>query len=980
MLPTGNYNEGSYVHMPDCFVKYYWMKNWATIQYNQPWSPIVYSWYVSSMAGTLVHELGHSLGLYHEYTCPSHNIMNDSGNGCTHDYLTDNQIYISHRNLAITNIRKYVKEMTSLDSPLIISNNQIIDFDTRLYRNIIIESGGELIVKCKLLMPSIGKIIVKPNGRLIIDGGTITNSENDLWQGIEVWGTSNQPQNSILNSPYQGIVELKNGAVIENAENAITLWHPGDWSSMGGIVYANNATFLNNRRSVEFMAYQNTTPNGNPIRNLSQFTNCTFKVDDNYRGGSSNPFSHHVTLWAVNGVFFTACNFLNEQSNKVYDPYNNKAIYSIDAGYTVKGSCSQLLMYGQTCPDEYLNKSYFKGFNSAVKAKGSSSNNIVKIEDAIFDGNYTGVEYEALNNSWVNKSNFFVGLYPDNGISQEGIFMNSSSGYRIEENDLKPNPNLSDFPLSSIRVSNSGTANNQIYKNTTTDLKIGEMALGNNKNPNNNFEGLKILCNHHSGTKNDISIKPGDNQLSSNGICTFQGNPFTLTSAGNTFSQNGNNPESDIQNLTQSPIIYYHTGGNTEPKFYTPNFVFPLQVNNANTCLSNFNSGYSFPLSAASKVQFSNDYDAKELAYTNVLYNYNQLIDGGSTTALLQEIQMSWPPDAWDLRAELLSKSPYLSEKVLREAANRNILPQAMLLEICLANPDGTRNENFIRFLRDEIPNPLPEYMLDLIVANWEAETARTLLEASLADIGHKMSITADLLIHNALVDSIQQINEARSWMARRGSLTDYYSLAESFLATNDFTTAKFYLNQIPTQFNLTDEQYAEYNNFVDYINFRESIALKGKNIMQLEGSELDQLRQIADLYLGKASVMAQNILCFGYQICYDNSNPLEYTHLKFGKPKISVSQIFNEAYNDVEVMPNPATVYTSFIWNLPLLKSTAEIRVFDLNAKIILNKVINIKQGQLVWDTRTIKNGVYFYEVLSENQQLSKGKIIINK
>jgi len=274
----------------------------------------------------------------------------------------------------------------------------------------------------------------------------------------------------------------------------------------------------------------------------------------------------------------------------------------------------------------------------------------------------------------------------------------------------------------------------------------------------------------------------------------------------------------------------------------------------------------------------------------------------------------------------------------------------------------------------------LPEYMLDLIVANWEAETARTLLEASLADIGHKMSITADLLIHNALVDSIQQINEARSWMARRGSLTDYYSLAESFLATNDFTTAKFYLNQIPTQFNLTDEQYAEYNNFVDYINFRESIALKGKNIMQLEGSELDQLRQIADLYLGKASVMAQNILCFGYQICYDNSNPLEYTHLKFGKPKISVSQIFNEAYNDVEVMPNPATVYTSFIWNLPLLKSTAEIRVFDLNAKIILNKVINIKQGQLVWDTRTIKNGVYFYEVLSENQQLSKGKIIINK
>ena len=979
MYPTGNYNEGSYVHMPDCFIKYHNMKNWAPIEYNQPWDPVIYGWYVSSMAGTLVHELGHSLGLYHEYTCPSHNIMNDSGNGCTHDYLTDNQIYISHRNLAITNIRKFVKEMTSLDSPLIISNNQIIDFDTRLYRDIIIESGGELIVKCRVLMPALGKIIVKPNGKLIIDGGNITNSENGLWQGIEVWGTTNQPQNSVLNSPYQGIVELKNGAVIENAENAITLWHPGYWNSMGGIVYANNATFLNNRRSVEFMAYQNTTPNGNPVRNLSQFTNCTFKVDDNYRGGSSNPFSHHVTLWAVNGVFFTACNFLNEQSNKVYDPYNNKAIYSIDAGYTVNGSCSTALMYGQTCPDEYLSKSYFKGFNSAVHASGSSSNNIVKIEDAVFDENFTGVNYEALNNSWVNKSNFFVGLYPDLMMNQEGIIIYSSTGYRIEENELKPNPNISDFAPSSIRVRNSGTANNQIYKNITTDLYCGERAEGLNRNPNNNFEGLKILCNSHSGTEYDISINQIGTQMNSAGICPFQGNPFTLTSAGNTFSQNGNNPESDIQNSTQSPIIYYHTGGQTEPIYYTPNFVFPLQVNNVNTCLSNFNNGHGFPLSAVSKIQLSTDYDAKELAYTNVLYNYNQLIDGGSTTSLLQEIQMSWPQDAWDLRAELLSNSPYLSEEVLREAANRNILPQAMMLEICLANPDGTRNEDFIRFLRDEIPNPLPEYMLDLIVANWEAETSRTLLEGSLADIGHKMSFTTDLLINNALADSIQQINEARSWMARRGSLTDYYSLAESFLASNDFTTAESYLSQIPTQFNLTDEQYAEYTNFVDYINFRESIAINGKNIMQLEGSELEQLQQIADLYLGKASVMAQNILCFGYQICYDNSNPLEYTHLKFSKPKISASQILNEAYNKVDVIPNPASVYASFIWNIPLLKSTAEIRIFDANAKIITQKTINTKQGQWVWDTRAIKNGVYYYEVLSENQQLSKGKIIIN-
>ena len=901
----------------------------------------------------------------------SNNIMSGT---VTEEYFTTKQIAAIHRKLSLYSVRKCV-EMDTYDAnhPLIVNNDEDWDFDFKTYFDIIIKSGSTLTLKCHVRMPAESKIIVEPGAKLILDGGTITNHGGGLWQGIEVWGNSNQQQESSFWDPNQGIVKIINGT-IENADNAITLWHPGDWYSMGGIVDANGATFLNNHRSVEFMKYQNKAPNGNTYRNESSFTNCTFKVDDNYRGGSSNPFSSHVTLWDVNGVFFTACTFLNEQSTFLYSLYNNKAIYSMDAGYTVRGTCDATLGYGQPCPSDALVKSTFKGFNTAVHALGGSTSNVVKVEDAVFDGNFKGVQYDALNNSWVNKSDFFVGhpLTSGYAMTQEGIIINSSTGYRIEENVLQPNPNITNFAPSSIRVRNSNTSNNQIYKNTTTGLYFGEQAEGINRNSTNSFEGLQILCNKNSGTERAISVMPITTGLG-DGIRVFQGNPYTLTSAGNIFLNNS----SDIVNNTTSTILYYHTGGQTEPLNYTPTIVIPLLVNNANTCPSygNFSS-----LPADTKAQLRSEYSGKEATYINLLYNYNSLINGGNTNLLLNKIEMSWPKDAWELRAELLSKSPYLKEDVLREMAKKGILPQAMVLEICLANPDGTRNKEFIDFLGEKIPNPLPQYMLDLIVANWDAKTVLTLLEGSLADVSSKMAVISNLLISNCMLDSIINKDEARSWLLRRGNISDYYSVAESYIESNNFDNALNYANQIPDLFKLSKEQQAEHLNFKNYVEFRGSIAESGKNIMQLKDNDIETLQQIANNNTGRSSVLAQNILCFGYQLCVDYL-PADGKggQLKFTKPQKTAKEVINAAYNKITATPNPADVYVAFTWELPLLESDAILIITDVNGKSIEQKTINTKNGQWIWDTRTIKKGIYFYEIKTDNERLGNGKIVIN-
>lgn len=973
----------------------------------------------------LQHELGHCLDLLHTYepsccheTCninsPDYlwdvfgntnnpNCWHDaswscdpysSANTCTNNwmggwhsacYLSPLQIARFHRAISIKSLRRYVKdELISSTIPYNITSNETWNFDMRWYGDIFIKPNTTLTVKCNLYMSKGAKIIIEPGAKLIVDGGKISNLCGNMWQGIEVWGNSNLSQNSILSSP-QGIVELKNGAVIENAENAITLWHPGYWNSMGGIVYANNATFLNNRRSVEFMAYQNTTPNGNPIRNLSQFTNCTFKVDDNYRGGSSNPFSHHVTLWAVNGVFFTACNFLNEQSNKVYDPYNNKAIYSIDAGYTVTGSCSQLLMYGQTCPDEYLSKSTFKGFNVAIHASGSGTLNIVKVDESVFEENVRGVQFDVVNNSWINKSEFKIGNNsvsnsPDN---HEGIFIRGgSTGFRIEENNLQLSsisvPQTIGIRINSSSLSDIGGINNQIYKNTISNLRIGEQAEGVNRD--NAYNGLKILCtNHYNNTMNDILVrKNNQNNYSQDGICIYQGSSVPPLSAGNLFSDG---LDCNYLNSTPNNIFYFHTGAGlpTKPNICGNISLSEIQV--ANACPSNFNNGYGFPLSAVSKLQLSTEYTVNESAYINLLYNYNNLIDGGNKNWLLEKIEMSWPQDAWDLRAELLSHSPYLSEEILRETAMKGILPQAMLLEICLANPDGTRNEEFLRFLGEKIPNPLPQYMLDLIYANRDIKTARTLLETNLSAVNSKMAYISGLLISDCMFDSTQLKTEARSWLLRRASLADYYSVAESYIENNDFTSANATADQIINIFELNEEQQAEFQNFRNYTDFRRSISESGRSIMQLESSEIELLQQIANATTGRTSAMAQNILCFGYQLCVDYlPADGDGNHLKFTKPEKTAKQILQSAYNKITVTPNPANVYVAFNYELPLLENNAVLYITDAMGKTITQKSISSKKGQWVWDTRNINKGIYFYEIKTAAESYGNGKIVISK
>ena len=88
----------------------------------------------------------------------------------------------------------------------------------------------------------------------------------------------------------------------------------------------------------------------------------------------------------------------------------------------------------------------------------------------------------------------------------------------------------------------------------------------------------------------------------------------------------------------------------------------------------------------------------------------------------------------------------------------------------------------------------------------------------------------------------------------------------------------------------------------------------------------------------------------------------------------------FGTAYGlDITVKPNPAKQWAAFDYTLPTGVTSAIIIITDISGKTVATLSVNGKQGQKIWDTRHIVQGVYIYSLKAAGLSKS-GKIIINK
>lgn len=865
--------------------------------------------------------------------------------------------------------------------PLEITGTQVWNDDRHVNRDVIVNNGAHLTIKSEMRFSEDSKIIVKPGGRLILDGCRLTNACSDeLWQGIEVWGNRSTHQYEINGSFGQGYVEMRNGATIENAVCALALWRPNHWSYTGGIVHATDAVFRNNQRSVHALYYKNQSYiNGKETDYNAWFNRCQFIVDENYLGDEDHVFHKHVDLDHVRGFKFRTCDFsVTAPSSNI--SYWTSGIAGNEAGFSVSGMCSNNNIY--PCPS--YDNSTFSGFLSAISAvnDGTRTPPTITVTRSSFNNNDFGIYVSNLSNTSVRFCDFNVKRH-DNWLCGAGIFLENVLNYSVEENALAKT-NTFNGEGYGVVIKNCAVQS-KVYRNQFENLYCGNLAWGRNilMKSSNNYIGLEYGCNTNTGNTFDFYVLDDEGVFS--GLQSSQGS--SLAAARNTFSTNGYH----FYNGGDHRITYYYYNvagfEDEKPLNYNEDKVQIDSTNLTDNCPSNFGNGVdpvSFVLTPAEKYQREQDYYEAYTAYNGLKAVYDSRIDGGNTNNMLYDIASATPSDMWALRTQLLGASPYLSREVLTDASDRDdVFTESVLFEILLSNPDELKKDSLMYHLRNKT-NPLPQYMMNILDQVANGTTARTVMQNRMAAYRGEYTRAAGDIIRSLVNDTVLDITELRGWLA---NMKDFYAdrdIIATYVDEGDFTNALTLANMLPSLYGLTGNDLVEHNDYVELLELYRDLYNDDRNIMQLDSTEWAQVERIALQGSGYPQAMAQAVL-YGTDWESYAENPFDCPTLTLpqggqrGGYAFTPEDLGKALGLSISVKPNPATTWAAVDYTLPAKLSKATITVSNALGVIVMSTELNGNQGQKVLDLRGLADGVYLYTIKC-GEYVQTGKLVIAK
>lgn len=861
-----------------------------------------------------------------------------------------------------------------------------------------IEPNGKLTINANCFFNAQGEVFIDTLALLTVNNSTFTTTCGNMWYGIEVWGNINASQYPDTNYNYvQGRLVLNN-ATLKNAHEAVSLWKDGDYNSTGGYVIAENSSFINNRRAVAFMSYHNYHPiSQNPDRNFSRFNNCEFILDEGYFGES--PFHGMVSMWDVEGVSFSGCDFINNRDSiyngsggLIDDSLSGFGILSVDGGFEVGSLCNSQT---SPCPPQDIDSSRFTRFEYGIHSINSSGKNTIAVKSSVFDANITGLYTSALMQPTIIFNTFNVNAV-DTATNQiyGGVYLDNTTGFVLEENIFTDGQGAIGggfgTPIQSVGlcINNSGSDNNTVYNNTFEDLYVGVLAQNHNRSNNSSgFKGLEIRCNEFFNIQYDIAVTADDPELLTSGIKGNQGSdePSITAPAGNIFSPYYEPPTLDAWDIyteTYNTINYwYHANQNNydlRPDSLTQ-FLVQVRENDLAgafikdlACPSNFTGGGGIE----DLKNMIADNDFKVDSVSNLL---SLLVDGGDTDATANNVETAWPDQTMEVRADLLSKSPYLSDTVMvTTVQQQDVLPAAIVTEILTANPQSAKSDRVLDevYAREDITNN----QINQIEANNIVTGAKESLEIRLTHYNGQRSYALNRLIATYKTDT-SIVNAADSVIAMLNT-QDFpsakYQLAFEYLAKGELLMAQDTLQAIDDNYELDTEALSEHAQLEAYMSLMVQLAQSNNNIYQLSGTQKVSLYNIHQNSNGLAGAWAMNILRTVDTLSYKENYLLPTVGNKTSivKRKRPDNKVFES--NKLKVYPNPAKDYVIVEYQLAGDLDRSIIKVIDNNSFIRQTIEQENNHGFTVIDTRGLETGTYICHVSANGKLVGVAKFIV--
>jgi hypothetical protein len=888
------------------------------------------------------------------------------GNGMPLTVISDLNIdYTTNELYASTFGRGIYKASLCFDpinfDPIFISNNEVWN-DKIVTDDVIIITGAQLTILGTVQMGRDRHIVVQKGGKLIVNGGKITNGcSNHPWKGITLQGTSSGTQNPL----DQGIVHLFNGSIIENAIIGIHCVNPaipidgsgsaGEPSSLvkgGGIVFAYESRFVNNQVAVQFEKYDKNS--------ISRFERCTFEIN-----GSLLPGINPVNMSRFNevsGINVLGCTFKVSSS---HDKLIN-GIYAYHSSFAVDRKCS-----GDNCSEQTL--SSFENLNYAVYSLSRTGGKTFSVRYANFTKNRRGVFANSTENLRISNNNFFMyskNPFGDNNIS--GIYLDKCTGYIVEENELRNMETIAGYITYGMYINNSGTANNMVYNNKLFNCNYGITALDKNRNADGSA-GLLLKCNQFTNVKMDIAVIKTIPNATGMGIAASQGSynilkPDCKDPAGNLFSLLTINDYWSIRNECE-PIDYYHHNPASMPrveptntintKLYDTGLNFSIET----CCPPNTTGGGSSSIDEVT-LAYKSEADTASILLT-------ALIDDGNTDNKVVDVNLAFPSEAMLVRDDLLQISPYVSDTVIKTAINREeLLNNAMLRDIMVANPHSAKSEPLMQEL-DMRLDPMPEYMRDEILEGVFLLSDKELLEArrnmnqSLYQYGFNRLLSACLSDSTTMhVDSLITL------LSADGSFNSLLKQAWILLETGDTTGALNQISNIRSQLELTSEEYNELNQQQSYLQW----IIANPIVDEIATETLVNFMQSSSSSVSSA---ARSVLVANNMMVYDEPylKPDLTKSIEIRTPK-KISAIPSEFF--LKVYPNPAKEFLTIEYNSCNENTDVAVELFDESGRKVYSQKLIRQFDAIILDTRNFKSGNYIVKLEVDNKTVKSSKVVI--
>ena len=837
-----------------------------------------------------------------------------------------------------------------------ITSNTTWSNDTLIPSNIYIKSGNQLSINnCKVLFAPNKSIIVETGAKLFLNGAVLDSRCSDLWGGIQVWGNSNLSQSPSSN---QGAIRTNYNTIIKNAQCGIRAIrfddevHP---QTGGGILIVQNTKFINNRIGISISHY-------NQFPNTGIITNCHFLINNNLQESIYSPKG--IELYLNSKVAIVDNEFLNSNIN----------LNGIEKGIGIS------IRSGSATINKQSTGNSFNGWNYGINARSSFPAQYIGIKDNTFENCITGAYLSAISNSEIIFNDFDIyenhsGLYIDNCIS-----------FTIEENSFESGYLGLAFPSIGMVINNTGDNINEIYKNSFSH--INHAILAQNSNRNTAGLGLSFKCNTFSNNAFDIAVT-ADNSGSNMGIAANQGASGSSSDApaGNIFSRTGpTGTFTDLNNEESFFTYYYHyyLAENLEPQYYTDNTI-EIELNteadwDENSCPSNYSGGGSGGGIGEIKGRMASSGDISDSL--NIIYE--SLKDGGNTIALQSDVGNSIPPETMEVYNELISTSPYLSDTVVEASIYKeNVLPNALLRDIMVANPQSAKNNELIEAI-DDRSQAMPDYMKAQIL---QGKSLIGAMEELLAIMAYHKQIRSaaykscvnwylnDTLAPEASYDSLLLL------LATEPQIDARYQLAALQLQKGEIAQANTTIDNISTEFTINANELEAYMQMQDYFALLINLQQNNTSIYNLNEQELLLLEDLETMGNGAAKVYARNIrLNLGlsaYQEPYIFPNLNKSSAAQLAEQKIM--QSLND-FHYITVFPNPTKNYIIVDYTLDKPYDKALLQLTNLSGKIIYSQNIYGDKDQIHIDIRNYKAGNYMLSLIVDNKVLETIKVSIIK